>query len=267
MPGDTLPQPLGRVVIGDVAEGQRVVADHVVVREGQIGLRAVAELAWQGEADQEAVERLLAAIEAVDAMIAPQLSMRTDIAYSPDRVRRRWVRLAAVAASAAGGAGPPAWRECLPLRGIQAKMLPVRQRFLGAGERALQHEVADRAARRPGRGVEHALSPAGVSRRSSFSDRVGVAMVVLLARSIARPAALVMTLSGTGRAGRRPQLRRNAGGAELPSLLDWIVSDPAIFGGKPIVRGMRLLGGAAPEPVGARRDGGGAVAELPGAGI
>ena len=73
MPGDALAQPLRRIFVRYVPERQRVEADNLVFRESQISLRAVGKLALQGEADQEAVQRFLAAIEPLDAMIAPQL--------------------------------------------------------------------------------------------------------------------------------------------------------------------------------------------------
>src|SRR6266852_4805244 len=73
MPGDALAQPLRCILIVHVPERQRVEADNLVLRESQISLRAVGKLALQGKADQEAVQRFLAAIEPLDAMIAPQL--------------------------------------------------------------------------------------------------------------------------------------------------------------------------------------------------
>src|SRR4029077_2153489 len=50
-------------------ERQCVKADHLVIRESQISPK----LALQTEADQEAVQRFLTAIEFLDAMITPQL--------------------------------------------------------------------------------------------------------------------------------------------------------------------------------------------------
>src|SRR6516165_5998568 len=72
MPGDALAQPRRRILMVHVPERQCVKADHLVLRESQIGLRAAGKLALQREADQEAVQRFLAAIESLDAMIAPQ---------------------------------------------------------------------------------------------------------------------------------------------------------------------------------------------------
>src|SRR5712671_2160302 len=73
MPGDALAQPLRRILVSYVPERQRVEADNLVLRESEIGLRTVGKLALQGKADQEAVQRFLAAIEPLDAMITPQL--------------------------------------------------------------------------------------------------------------------------------------------------------------------------------------------------
>jgi hypothetical protein len=55
MPGDALAQPLRCILVSYIPERQRVEADNLVLRESQIGLRAVGKLALQGEADQEAV--------------------------------------------------------------------------------------------------------------------------------------------------------------------------------------------------------------------
>src|SRR5260370_41349581 len=73
MPGDACAQPLRRIHVSYAPERQCVEADNLVFRESQISLRAVGKLALQGKADQEAVQRFLAAIEPLDAMITPQL--------------------------------------------------------------------------------------------------------------------------------------------------------------------------------------------------
>ncbi|MDE2006983.1 MAG: hypothetical protein KGI51_10485 [Rhodospirillales bacterium] len=57
MPSDPLAQPFGRVVVGDIAEAQRVAAEDRIVGERQVGPRAVGKLALQGEANKETVER------------------------------------------------------------------------------------------------------------------------------------------------------------------------------------------------------------------
>src|SRR5258705_3920850 len=66
MPGDALAQPLRYILVSYIPERQRVEADYLVFRESQISLRTVGKLALQGEANQEAVQRFLAAIESLD---------------------------------------------------------------------------------------------------------------------------------------------------------------------------------------------------------
>lgn len=111
------------------------------------GLRTIGKLTLQGEADQESVQRFLAAIEILDAMIASQLF---------DAERHRLLGRFFLLEYARFGQEPPEpWQQSgrciqggqkrLPLHGIEPEMLPVRQCFLGACERALQYELADRA--------------------------------------------------------------------------------------------------------------------------
>src|SRR5712671_2490323 len=49
MPGDALAQPLRRILVSYVPERQRVEADNLVLRESEIGLRAVGKLACRAK--------------------------------------------------------------------------------------------------------------------------------------------------------------------------------------------------------------------------
>src|SRR5467141_3483202 len=146
MPGDALAQPLRRILVSYVPERQRVEADNLVLRESQISLRAVGKLALQSEADQEAVQRFLAAIESLDAMITPQL-----LDAERHLLRRRLLEHAGFGQKPLEPRQGPGRRiersqKRLPARRVEPKMLTIGQRLLGAVERALQHELADRAA-------------------------------------------------------------------------------------------------------------------------
>src|ERR1035437_7552232 len=73
MAGQALRQALGRVTVGYLANDQAVEADDRGVMQTKIGLRGIGLLIGEGVADQEAVELLAAAGEAVNRVITSQL--------------------------------------------------------------------------------------------------------------------------------------------------------------------------------------------------
>src|SRR6266849_6063833 len=157
MPGDALAQPLRCILIVHVPERQRVEADNLILRESQISLRAVGKLALQSEADQEAVQRFLAAIESLDGTIAPQL-----LDAERHLLRRRLLEHAGFGQKPLEPRQGPGRRiersqKRLPTRRVEPKMLTIGQRLLSSVERALQHEFADRAPRSLRGGVQHPL--------------------------------------------------------------------------------------------------------------
>jgi hypothetical protein len=157
MPGDALAQPLRCILIVHVPERQRVEADNLVLRESQISLRAVGKLALQSEADQEAVQWFLAAIELLDLMITPQLLDAERHLFG-----RRLLEYAGFGQKPLEPRQGPGRRiersqKRLPARRVESKMLTIGQCLPSAVERALQHELADRAPRSLRGGVQHPL--------------------------------------------------------------------------------------------------------------
>ena len=68
-------QPLGRILVSDLAHDERIEADdsRFRFRQTEIGLGRPGLLVGKGEADQKAIELLAPAIERVDGVIAAQL--------------------------------------------------------------------------------------------------------------------------------------------------------------------------------------------------
>ena len=66
-------QPLGRILVSDLADDERIEADDGLFRQTEIGLGRPGLLVGKGEADQKAIELLAPAIERVDGVIAAQL--------------------------------------------------------------------------------------------------------------------------------------------------------------------------------------------------
>src|SRR6266851_4591459 len=153
MPGDALAQPLRCILIVHVPERQRVEADNLVLRESQISLRAVGKLALQGKA----VQRFLAAIESFDAMITPQLLDAERHLFGRRLLEHAGFGQQPLEPRQGPGRRIERCQKRLPARRVEPKMLTIGQSFLGAVERALQHELADRAPRSLRGGVQHPL--------------------------------------------------------------------------------------------------------------
>src|SRR5260370_25392663 len=142
---------------------ERVEADNLVVRESQISLRAVGKLALKGKADQEAVQRFLAAIKPLDAMIAPQLLDAERHLSGRGLLEHAGFGQQPLEPRQGPGRRIERSQKRLPARRVEPKILTIGQRLLSAVERALQHELADRA---PG-GLRGGVHPAsGVNRGS-----------------------------------------------------------------------------------------------------
>ena len=79
MASQTFAQPARRVVGGDLAYGQRIVADDRFPRNRDVSLRRPCLLITQGEADEKPVESLSAAVEPGDDVIRSKL-------FDPQRI-------------------------------------------------------------------------------------------------------------------------------------------------------------------------------------
>src|SRR5439155_1231409 len=73
MPSPSFLQSFGRVVIVNLADHQRVIADNHLTRQGHVGLRGSGLLVLESVADQKTVERFASAIEAFERVIALEL--------------------------------------------------------------------------------------------------------------------------------------------------------------------------------------------------
>ena len=73
MTGKALGQPLGRIVVLDLPNHERIVTGDLFIRQGDVSLRGAGLLVLKGVPCEEAVERFPAAIESVDSVAAPQL--------------------------------------------------------------------------------------------------------------------------------------------------------------------------------------------------
>lgn len=73
MPGQSLRQAFRRIVVFNLAQHERVVADHLRIAEGNICLRGFGLLVLKGVANEETVERLAVAVEGVDCVAALEL--------------------------------------------------------------------------------------------------------------------------------------------------------------------------------------------------
>src|SRR4029077_18756510 len=134
-------------------ERQCVKADHLVIRESQISPK----LALQTEADQEAVQRFLTAIEFLDAMITPQLLDAERHLFGRRLIEHAGFGQKPLEPREGPGRRIKRSQKRLPARRVESKMLTIGQRLLSAVERALQHDVADRAPRGLYGGIQHPL--------------------------------------------------------------------------------------------------------------
>jgi len=66
-------QALGRILVSDLADDERIEANDGLFRQAEIGLGCAGLLVGKGEADQKAIELLAPAIERVDRVITAQL--------------------------------------------------------------------------------------------------------------------------------------------------------------------------------------------------
>jgi hypothetical protein len=73
MPGQSLLQAFGRIVIFDLAHNERVIADDYRFTERNISLRSSGLLVLEGVPDQKPIERFTAAIERFKRMEARKL--------------------------------------------------------------------------------------------------------------------------------------------------------------------------------------------------
>jgi hypothetical protein len=73
MPGQSFPQPLGRVGIFDLPGREAIVSNDHAVDYAQVGLRRVRSLVLQGVLDEPSIQVRLPAIEGFEGMAAAQL--------------------------------------------------------------------------------------------------------------------------------------------------------------------------------------------------
>src|SRR5229473_8541618 len=130
----------------------------------------------QGKADQEAVQRFLAAIESLDAMIAPQL-----LDAERHLLRRLLLEHAGFGQKPLEPRQGPGRRiersqKRLPARRVESKMLTIGQRLQSASS-ALSSTNSLTERREACAAAFSTRFASGVRRKSSFSDLVALAMM------------------------------------------------------------------------------------------
>lgn len=150
----------GRLGVGDGADSQAVVADYLIVGEGDIGLRTSRRLIVEGKAAKVAIEVFVPAVERIDEVGALQFA---------DCPARRSGSCQGLAAGRhqAGETRSFARRrverslEGAPLSVVENEQAAVGEGFGGRGEPAVEQEFADGFVLRARRSLDHFLGGGG----------------------------------------------------------------------------------------------------------